>query len=183
MCALCDGGTHEELFTNDFIRIAIDGFVLVGVDAPMPWMYTIGLVQSFAHPELVMTGPGFEVSAHLLSHTIERIRNGDRFTATSPPMSPCDCTVAFGPVHPAQWEYGRFANWVAYYDWLGGEPPARKAIQVLWRSGDGRFPPDPQFCPHHPSCQPVLDGAPTHDVHRGVNREERRRRQHGRRRE
>jgi hypothetical protein len=180
VCVICDGGSEEELLSDEFVRIALHGFVMVAVQSTTPWAYTIGLLQSFDHPELVVTGLPDDVAAHVMSGVVARVREGERFTPSSPALSLCKCTTAtFGTVNPAQWDAGRFGQWVRYYRWLGGEPPIADAVQVLWDK-DGRFPPDPVFCPvHGADCQPLLDGAPRHNVNTGSNQEQRRRAKYG----
>jgi len=101
VCIICDGFSHEEALTGEFVRIAVNGFTMVGIEAEPPWTYTIGLVRSFDHPELVMTGGAMGDVADLLTGVVDHIRDGDRFDADSPPLALCGCTsVAFGPVHP-----------------------------------------------------------------------------------
>jgi hypothetical protein len=172
----------DEVMSDEFMRIALRGFTIVGVEASSPWAYTIGLMQSFNHPELVVTGPSLERAGHLLGAVSGRVRDGERFTATSPPQSVCKCsTVAFGAVHRGQWEQGRFDWWFQYYAWAGGSPRAEpEAIQVLWPDEEDRFPPDPEFCiPHGGQCQPLLDREPRHNVNTGSDRTQRRRRRYG----
>jgi hypothetical protein len=185
VCFICDGGTEEEAFSGEFVRIAVHGFTMLHVEANPPWTYTIGLLQSYDHPELVMTGQPPDMTAELLTDVVEHIRQGERYDGSSAPLALCDCTsVAFGPVHAEQWTHGRFNQWLNYYDRLGEEPPVPDAVQVLWPMG-GLFPPDPEFCTkHRGACQPLLDREPRHDVHTGLNREQRRqaKRGHGKRR-
>jgi hypothetical protein len=181
VCVICDGGNEEDLLASEFVRIAVDGFTAVHVLSDLPWLYTIGLVQSFDHPELVMTGVTENIGGHVMAQVLERVRSDERFSVASPPVRLCDCsTVAFGAVHPMQWERGRFDQWLEYYRWAGGELPRRDAIQVLLADTTGRFPPDPEFCTtHRGTCQPLLDDEPRHDVNSGSNREQRRRAKHG----
>ena len=165
MCVICDGGSEEELLADEFVRMALDGYVMVSVEPEPTWAYTIGLLKSFDHPELVVTGLSDDTAAHVMSHFVARIRKGERFTTSSPPVPLCNCTTAtFGTVHPAQWDRGRFDHWLRYYGWAGDPPPIREAVQVLWDI-DGRYPPDRDFCPaHRGTCQPLLDEPPRHDV-------------------
>ena len=132
MCVICDGGSEEELLSDEFVRIALHGFVMVAVEPAPTWAYTIGLLQSFDHPELVVTGLPDDSAAHVMTGVVDRIREGERFTASSPPVSLCDCTTAaFGAVHPAQWEQGRFDQWLRFYGWVGGEAPVAQAVLEL----------------------------------------------------
>lgn len=176
MCIICDGGTFEELMSDQFVRIAMRGYVLVGVEGPTSWSYSIGLVRSFEHPELVMSGP-LELADHALPQVVDRIRAGERFDASSGPVQLCDCTtVAFGSVDPAQWEHGRFDHWKRFYDWVGGDLPHADAVQVIWADVNGNFPPGADFCPaHRGSCQPLFDVVPERNVHSVLSREDRRR--------
>jgi hypothetical protein len=180
VCVICDGGSFEEMLSGEFVRIAVHGFTMISVESATPWTYTIGLVRSFEHPELVVTGLP-TVGAELITDVVDRIREGERFDASSPRLSLCDCmSVAFGAVHPGQWSRGRFDQWLRYYEWLGQEPPAPDAVQVVWPDSAGRFPPDPTFCGLHVGdCQPLLDGAPRHNVNIGSNRQQRRRARYG----
>src|SRR5947209_6271559 len=124
MCLICDGFTHEEAHSGEFVRIAMYGFTMIAVGGSPTWTYTIGLLQSFGHPELVMTGLSPGDSADLITAVVELIREGAVFDAASPPLTVCSCTeVAFGDVHEEQWLQGRFDGWLGYYDWLGGELP------------------------------------------------------------
>jgi hypothetical protein len=175
---MCDGLTEEELLSRKFMRIAVDGCTGVVVETTPMWAYTIGLKQSFDHPEVVITG---RLAEHLLGHAVGQVRDGGRFDVTSPALEVCDCgPVRFGPVHPSEWERGRFDEWLKYYAWVGGEAPAREALQLLWSDRQGRFPPDPDFCCAPAlECQPLLDGVPRHNVNTGSNREQRRRAKYG----
>jgi hypothetical protein len=166
------------MLSRRFGRIALRGFGMVQVESTPAWTYTVGLVQSFEHPELVMTGLP-DHAPHLLDEVVERIRTGERFDASSPPLLACCIEVAFGEVHPAQWGQGRFDEWLRYYAWLGDETLEPAAVQVLWANINGHFPLDPEFCVHGGRCQPLLDGAPRHNVNTGSNREQRRRAKYG----
>src|SRR4051794_39191163 len=185
MCVICDGGSEEDLLASEFMHIAVDGYTVMYVESDAPWCYTIGLLQSFDQPELAITGMPADRVNHVMGVLLHRIRHGDRFSSSSPPLELCECTtVAFGPVHEGQWRAGRFDQWIRYYEWAGGEPSTRDAIQVLWPNSIGEFPTGPDFCDvHGGSCQPLLDGAPRHNVNTGSRQQRRRARYgHGKRR-
>ncbi len=167
MCELCNGISVDALMTQTFERIAANRFTMVGVEGPRRWAYTVGLVESFDHPELIVTGLEFERTSALLTGVADRVRAGERFTNAAGPIDVADTRVHFTPVHPAQWVQGRFNMWSAYYDWVGLRLDPT-AIQVVWPLGSG-CPPDRQC-----NCQPMLDHDPGHGVH-GRNRAERRR--------
>src|SRR3954454_23543479 len=91
VCEICAGLTEEELLSRKFMSIAVDGWAAVAVEATPTWAYTIGLLQSFDHPELVITGRLSGAAVHLLAHTVERIRAGARFDVSTPPVEVSDC--------------------------------------------------------------------------------------------
>jgi hypothetical protein len=170
MCALCDGTSQEELMELTRERIAAYGFTMLFVESPTPWTYTVGLVEAYGHPELVVTGLGPEEGMRLLTAVAERVRLGDRFDGSHGGVDLRGLFARFGAVHSAQWERGRFNMWVNYYGWSGRFPnPA--AVQVLWPREDGTLPP--------PNVQPLLDCDPGRDVN-GLNRAQRRRAKRGR---
>ncbi|NNF53470.1 MAG: DUF4262 domain-containing protein [Acidimicrobiales bacterium] len=54
-CDCCNGATHEEVLSQIHRNIRDHEFHVVGVLAPEPWSYTVGL-SSRGLPELVVTG-------------------------------------------------------------------------------------------------------------------------------
>lgn len=181
MCVLCDGGTVEEWLDGTRERIEEHGFTMVSVDAKSPWTYTIGLLESFGHPELVITGVDPSAAQDLLRAFVAHIRSGDGFERGD--VSLHGVPFRIGDVHPTQWVHGRFAMWVNYYGERGarsGElPPTPVAVQILWPNEDDVFPPDRDFCDVHRNCQPLLSVLVAHDVHEPVGRPRRRRKRKG----
>jgi hypothetical protein len=56
MCALCDGKSIEQLWEDFHGFIRRGGWALQGVEVSRharPWVYTIGLVENYRHPELI----------------------------------------------------------------------------------------------------------------------------------
>lgn len=63
-------------------HVASGSWALQGVEAgehQRPWAYTIGLMQHFGHPELVITDGAWRESAVILNQLGEWVRKGDRF--------------------------------------------------------------------------------------------------------
>jgi hypothetical protein len=175
MCVLCDGGTQDELFFSQFGKILKYGFTTVMVEAPSPWAYTIGLVQSFGHPELTLAGLPECCTSTVVCEVTDRIRDGERFDVSSPPLTFEWGTVRFGPVDPDQWAKGRFDAWLEYYRAVGGEPPPLDIVQVVWADREGRFPEHLAF----DGDQALFAQAPRHNVNTGMNRKQRRRAKYG----
>jgi hypothetical protein len=175
MCFICDGGTVEELFADTRERIDKYGFTMVGVgEGVRSWVYTIGLLETFGHPELVVTTLSMEGAASLFTGLVDRIRNGESFDASSRESVHVDVPIRFSSVHPTQWLHGRFAMWVNYYGHLGVLPAQPEAVQVLWPNELDIFPPDRDFCHEHRNCQPLLSSPVAADVHETQRRRRRR---------
>lgn len=57
MCMLCEGASAQDVLDGFRSRIAEFGFTMVSVGGgSSSWTYTIGLLENFGHPELVVTG-------------------------------------------------------------------------------------------------------------------------------
>lgn len=142
MCFVCDGGTIDEY--NEIVSANIEraGWHLTGVEASdrtPGWVYTIGLIERFDHPELVvMGGCCMQCAAAQLNNLGRLIESGTRMAVDT---AVCDChpggPARFGPVHPAQWN-DRLGTWVMYYQPLG-LPFERSALQVINRAPSGRW--------------------------------------------
>ena len=177
MCVLCDGGTFEDLFDGYTKLIDEHGFTMVGVFGGVrSWLYTIGLLATFGHPELVVTGLDAESATGLVAGLVERIRRGESFDASSHETMFAERPVRFASVHPTQWVHGRFNMWANYYGDLGELPAAPEAVQVLWANEFDIFPPDRDFCHVHRDCQPLLSAPVAHDVHESLRRRRRKKR-------
>ena len=178
MCELCDGATIEELREELAERIEWFGwggqYVEGDPEANDPWAYTIGLVERWNHPELVVASLSYERSAALLDMVVDEIQAGRRFEAgVTATVNGVD--LSFAAVHPRQFERNVFARWFDYYEWAyGSGGPELSALQVSL--------PDRCFCPHHAVHRPRLD-LPGDALNRSpANRATRRARQRARRR-
>lgn len=177
MCFICDGGTEEEWAARTRDRIREFGFTMVAVGSgTRSWTYTIGLLETFGHPELVVTTLAAQSAFGLINGMVDRIRSGERFDASSRETSLQGQPVRFGLVHRTQWVQGRFAAWVNHYGESGFLPAEPNAVQLLWANDDGVFPPDRDFCHHHRHCQPLLAFAVAANVHESARRKRRPRR-------
>ena len=180
MCFMCEGGTLEQLFRQTRERIGAHGFTMVSVEnRKSSWTYTIGLVETTSHPELVVTGLGADNAQALITDLVAHIKAGERFESGDASLHGLPLRV--GTVHPTQWVHGRFAMWVNYYGERGEPVPTPAAVQILWPNDDDVFPPDRDFCNVHRECQPVLSVLVAHDVNQPIGRPRGRRKKKGRR--
>jgi hypothetical protein len=87
MCRICDGFTIEEVIAEDAAEIAEHGFVLQGVaggsgrgDDPDSWVYTVGLLDTIGHPEMIVAGVGVDTGGRVLTHLARwAIEDDERF--------------------------------------------------------------------------------------------------------
>jgi len=151
MCNICDGMSHEE--SNLWTMQAIEryGWSVVGVEAGrgIGWAYTIGLLEGFDHPELVVVGLDWPASGNLLNRLGDQVAAG-RLLYPGLGEDPAE-GIELGAVAPSQWtERSTFAGWVGYYEWRGGAPADPFAVQV--------------FVSGKPACRLLLLDDPNGDV-------------------
>ena len=121
------------------------------------WAFTIGLVERFAHPELLAFAPDADFMGRLVATLAQRVRRGDRFEAGR----------AYGEVLAGRevalraverkW-YPAFLGNVAWY--YGSEDFA--ALQCYWPDRAGRFPWHEDFDAKWRDDQPLLYLRETH---------------------
>lgn len=146
MCVICDGATEDEYLFDIHGKIERKGWTCVAVEAGHDnpgWAYTIGLVDHFDHPELVVVGLPPPDAYWLLDHVARTVREGAEVDVGERILLPrAGIDVVVGEVHPAQWEeHDTFNIWLNYYEALGPPPPAMRALQLMLPVGRrGRRP-------------------------------------------
>jgi hypothetical protein len=131
MCDICDGMTHDESNLKTMRAIDQYGWSVVGVQCGprVGWAYTIGLLESFDHPELVVVGLDWPGCGVLLNHLGEQVRAG---RPLYPGLEFPDDGIELGVVAPEQWQVREtFAGWLGYYAWRGDAPTEPAAVQVF----------------------------------------------------
>jgi len=148
---MCDGADRDEvLFSIDSV---IDRFgwslqVVEGHDPPaLDWVYSIGLVEGFGHPELVVTGVEIAAGALVLNELGSLVRDGLRLEPGTRVLLR-DRDVEIGLVHPAHFDRGLMAIWQEYYGKIGPPMPTLEALQVVFS--------DASFCHQHEQSTPRL---------------------------
>jgi hypothetical protein len=129
MCLRC-AGLSDAAVTDHYARIIDDhGWAAVGVDAPVPWIYTVGLKWELDHPELVIIGVDLVDAHHLLHELVERIEDGHVLGAGSEVLLP-DMKVTFGHVHHRNLLGEWFAQWHPVARACGQGTTSLRALQV-----------------------------------------------------
>lgn len=148
MCHFCDGASFDDLARHLDQDLESLGRAFVGVDGPGPggvggWTYSIGLLERFEHPELVVTGQCcLECAAAMLGDVAALVTAGDHFQPGDQLSLGEGREVRFGSVHADHWLTDRFNIWLEYYDRKPWAPPPQRALQVLWLDDRGRWQDD-----------------------------------------
>lgn len=99
------------------------------------WAHTIGLVEGFEHPEILVFGTELQLLHRLLNQLGARIHAGDRFGVESEHAGILEgFAIAFQPV-AAKW-YGAFLGNAAWHYRSEDFP----VVQCFWPDSAGRFP-------------------------------------------
>ena len=143
MCLFCDGYTPDQVHRALDLRILTDGFALQGVDGPRPWVYTVGLLENFSHPELIITDVRLDRSQPVLRALGDAVVDGG-------PDAFADLLALGGfttrAVHPAHFDTSLLNIWSWFYD---APPAAGTWLQVV--------PPPDWFCTQHRAESARLD--------------------------
>lgn len=148
MCFICDGGTEEEFQELVGFEIQLNGFHLQAVAGDRrrnPWAYTVGLLERFEHPELIVNGRGcLDCLSRTLSELGQRVALGEHFVMGDEATTARDVELRFGAVHRGQWSTDRFNVWHSHYAARPWPAPEPRALQVLWRNDVGEWQDDPR---------------------------------------
>ena len=164
MCIMCDGSSYEEAMRSVDLSIRVHGWHMTAVEAPMPWCYTIGLTETFDHPELVVVDMNIAAEERLIRWAVGMIEQNGRLDDAE--LSPRGVKVV--PVHERHLEGEWFGTWANHY---GEMPPIGSFVQVV--------PPPDWFCACHqlltrrldrPDARPLANRA----TRRARNRQRRR---------
>jgi hypothetical protein len=153
MCRMCEGFSLEDVLLLEAATIDEYGFTVVGVSdadespGPLPWSYTVGLLDAIGHPELIVAGPAVDVAAGLLNRVGRRVLVGQRL-AVGDRIRVAGGRARVGADHPVQYELHTFNVWHNLRSMGLLLMPELEALQV--------FAPPSWFCRCHQHVQPDL---------------------------
>ncbi|MCU1488121.1 MAG: hypothetical protein JWN67_4867 [Actinomycetia bacterium] len=133
MCIMCDGASRDEVLFGLHGKIERFGFAVQAVEGTElhpPWAYTIGLLDSFDHPELVMVGRPIEDAYRIVGAMADEVCDGRDIEPGELRIVPPDGLLSVNEVDPRHWEGTRFAMWVEYYAAVGADDLEPAALQV-----------------------------------------------------
>lgn len=141
MCPICDGKSRDEVLHDLHHVVERFGWAVQGVEAPRPWVYTIGLVDRYGHPELVLVGVDISLSMTVLNALGMMVATGEQLRPGGTDVVVGEMELTFGSVHPVHLAAGLVGTWEGYYEWRRGPSPTLEVVQVLPLPGR-RFPLD-----------------------------------------
>jgi hypothetical protein len=109
-------------------------------DGEPPFLYTIGLMQTWDHPELILFGLDARNGHGILAAMVESIRTGRSYreSGSYSGVLQDEFKIGIRPVHPTQHPlYLGFAMGYLRYIRRTGE---LEALQVFWPDEAGKFP-------------------------------------------
>jgi hypothetical protein len=127
-------------------------------DAEPPFIYTIGLIETLQHPELIVFGLETSQAEILLEALVTSLRKGERFSAAeirTIRIGTDDRRVGFRPVHPTQYQF--YLGFAMGYCRHICRSRDLAAVQVFWPDGRGKFPFEAGFAWEMSDLQPRLD--------------------------
>lgn len=123
------------------------------------WAHTIGLLERFGHPELLVFGPDLERIGPLLNAVAARVRAGARLEAGSRLEDVLQgLPLAIRGVAP-RW----IQTFLGNAAWHAGREDL-PALQIVWPDPGGRFPWEPGCDAAWREEQPLLEAAAVHEA-------------------
>ena len=143
MCLECDGYSHDAALHALDLRIRVHGWTLLQVgDESSAFTYTVGLLESYGHPELIILDVKRGLQVELLTRLASSIATTGRMSDVVTTLE----RLRFVEVHSSQMQPNHFAMWAERYGHL---PAAGDVLQVLL--------PDDAFCGQHVGAVTRLD--------------------------
>ena len=132
-----------------------NGFLILTIaDHAPPFAYTIGLMFTHQHPELIIFGLQ-QAGPDILRGMVHRIGQGRRFDVLDEYDIVATAKIAPRPVHRTQHEF--YLGYAMGYCREQGRPGGLQAIQIFWPDKQGRFPFRPGCDEEVWQMQPRLD--------------------------
>ena len=145
MCLRCDGYTENDVHNTTEMQILVHGWSVAAVEEKRPWAYSIGVLETYAHPELVVMGVEIKIAHDLINYIGGCVRDGGGVLDHKGLRAE---GIRLVDVHERHLRSNLFGSWIRYY---GELPRAGDFMQIL--------PPPEFFCACHRQAYRRLDGA------------------------
>ncbi len=148
----------ETLFQID-AAIARNGFYPSAVLDDPSWLYTVGLLSTWSHPELIVFGLHPHDAYGGITAVVDEIRSGAvRPVGRDEPFDIQGVGSCLIPVLEDYWKYPcDYLIGASHYYGATGATLDRRALQLVWADEAGRFPWDESFSVDLAGRQPLLD--------------------------
>jgi hypothetical protein len=114
---MCEGFSLDDVIALDAAHIAEHGVAMQAVVGPGgendglgSWLYTVGLLDAAAHPELIIAGVSPNSSAPVLSVLARAVLDGERFEVDET-IDLGGAIAVVGSVHKIHYELDTFNTW------------------------------------------------------------------------
>jgi hypothetical protein len=141
----------EQKLLDDVAKFGWHCMNVLGDEDHEPFTYTVGLFETYGHPELLIYGVPRDVAHAVLRIAADAVADGKPLNLGEPTDELLEgYACVFVPVPLSEYpEHVGFARW--YYE--GDHFPVQ---QVIWPSKSGQFPWHPQASTAFRKKQPVL---------------------------
>lgn len=141
-------------------------------DAEPPFLYSIGLMSTHKHPELIVFGLDSDEAYALVAAIIDQIKSGKKFTADEVFKIPVgDDTHRIGFRQVDETQHALYLSFAMSFMRRIENWPALEAMQVFWPDSSGKFPFEANCNLDVFRLQPRLDIALTPDETEEFERE------------
>src|SRR5262245_20346365 len=107
-------------------------------DHSPPFLYSVGLMKSCDHPELIVFGLNAQASAALFEEIISKINSGETFDEPAVHPDVLGLRIGIRRVHPTQ--HPLYFGYAMGYCRYIGKPGGLNAVQVFWPDRRGEIP-------------------------------------------
>ena len=145
MCLRCDGYSEDDVHNTTEMQILVHGWSVAAVEQNAPWAYSIGVLETYAHPELVVMGVELGTAQSLINYVGACVRDGGGVVDHAGLQAE---GIRLVEVHERNLRSDLFRSWARYY---GELPRAGDFVQIL--------PPPDIFCACHQQAYRRLDRA------------------------
>ena len=125
-------------------------------DGHPPWSFTIGLYETWRHPELIIIGRSRTTAHHVLDRIAAALDDNHRVDLSQPASDLIPGSTCFLLEVAAQ----HYHDYVGYARWFYRDKQFPH-YQIVWPSNDGHYPWGPNAPKSFKEWQPVLGKVPT----------------------
>jgi len=145
----------EEKCEEDIERYGLHVLKVAGGNDWPEFVYSVGLFQSYDHPEVIILGLPGDVAHDILNGLADVIRSGKRFAPEDETEDLLEGYLCRFLAVPFEQLFAHFGWAIWYYD-----DRAFPALQLVYPDRAGRWPWEPGVSPGFISQQPVLSRVP-----------------------